>query len=302
MNGRLFLPRAAWLAVWLLAALLALWTGSPAALALFAALTVLPLLGALAAFFVRKKLRLQLYFPPLGTRGVPLAAPYGSKTRHGCRWGRCLPVRLENRLTGETAYVPVALHPGVRGAAEMALEFSSQYCGYIKLRTERVQVSDLTGCIRWRVPLGVDAKLTALPELPAVNLLMTYPALTPDDGEAWLEGRKGSDYTQTLQLREYVPGDSIKQIHWKLSSKLDKTIVRDPSFPVSRSLLLFWDKTARVAEAAEMNAMAECVCGISRGGPANRALPIRWPGTTARPSCRRRWIPRTRCCRRCRGC
>ena len=53
MNGRLFLPRAAWLAVWLLAALLALWTGSPAALALFAALTVLPLLGALAAFFVR---------------------------------------------------------------------------------------------------------------------------------------------------------------------------------------------------------------------------------------------------------
>ena len=54
------------------------------------------------------------------------------------------------------------------------------------------------------------------------------------------------------------------QFTWKLSSKLDKTIVRDPSFPVSRSLLLFWDKTARVAEAAEMNAMAECVCGISR--------------------------------------
>ena len=46
-----------------------------------------------------------------------------------------------------------------------------------------------------------------------MNLLMTYPALTPDDGEAWLEGRKGSDYTQTLQLREYVPGDSVKPIH-----------------------------------------------------------------------------------------
>ena len=265
MNGRLFLPRAAWLAVWLLTALLALWTGSPAALALFAALTVLPLLGALAAFFVRKKLRLQLYFSPLGTRGVPLAGTLRVENPTWLPVGQVIcRVQLENRLTGETAYVPVALHPGVRGAAEMALEFSSQYCGYIKLRTGRVQVSDLTGCIRWRVPLGVDAKLTALPELPAVNLLMTYPALTPDDGEAWLEGRKGSDYTQTLQLREYVPGDSIKQIHWKLSSKLDKTIVRDPSFPVSRSLLLFWDKTARVAEAAEMNAMAECVCGISR--------------------------------------
>ena len=174
MNGRLFLPRAAWLAVWLLAALLALWTGSPAALALFAALTVLPLLGALAAFFVRKKLRLQLYFPPLGTRGVPLAGTLRVENPTWLPVGQVIcRVRLENRLTGETAYVPVALHPGVRGAAEMALEFSSQYCGYIKLRTERVQVSDLTGCIRWRVPLGVDAKLTALPELPAVNLLMT---------------------------------------------------------------------------------------------------------------------------------
>ena len=39
---------------------------------------------------------------------------------------------------------------------------------------------------------------------------------------------------------------------------------KEKIFPVSRSLLLFWDKTARVAEAAEMNAMAECVCGISR--------------------------------------
>lgn len=265
MKGRGGIQRAAWLVAWVLVGLLALWTGAVLALALFALWTLLPLLGMLPAWLVRRKLRLRLHFAPLGTRKAPLDGWLEVENPTWLPVGQvCCTVELENHLTGETACVPVCLHPGVRTTQRVALQFASHYCGDIKLYTRKVRVSELTGCIRFAAPLYAEVKLTALPELPPVNLLLQYPALTPDDGDAWLEGRKGSDYTQTLQLREYAPGDHIKQIHWKLSSKLDKTIVRDPSYPVSRSLLLFWDKTARVATAAEMNAMAECICGICR--------------------------------------
>lgn len=59
------------------------------------------------------------------------------------------------------------------------------------------------------------------------------------------------------QLREYRPGDDIRQIHWKLSSKLDELILKEASQPESRSLLVFWDK--RTGTPQQMDALAEVV-------------------------------------------
>ena len=39
-------------------------------------------------------------------------------------------------------------------------------------------------------------------------------------------------------MREYVPGDSIKAIHWKLSQKTGKTIVREMGLPIVSQVLL----------------------------------------------------------------
>lgn len=265
MSGRGVFRVLGWLIPWLMLTLLVIMTGSKVALLFWALMTLLPLVGTALALPVRKKIQLNLAFPVLGTRDAPLEGwlEVSNPTRFPVGQLLCR-IRLENRLTGEVEKIPVDVYPGTKTTVRVPLCFQSHFCGYIKLQVERVLVTDLTGCIPLPTPVRAVAKLTALPELLPVNLHMNYPALTPDDGEAWMEGRKGSDYTQTLQLREYVPGDHIKQIHWKLSSKLDRTIVRDPSFPVSRSLLIFWDKTAAPARADEMNAMAEAVCGVCR--------------------------------------
>ena len=80
--------------------------------------------------------------------------------------------------------------------------------------------------------------------------------------------KKGSDYSETFQLREYVPGDSIKQIHWKLSEKLDKLVVREASLPVQKSTLVFWDKYAENGfSPEEADAMAEVATESTRPAP-----------------------------------
>lgn len=252
-----------WLIPWAILGLLVLLCKSVLALVGFILMTVLPLLGTVMVLFARKKLTVRLRFPALGTSDAdlegwvevnnPTAWPVGQVI---CR------IQMENRLTGQRQTASVGVHPGTKQTAKTELCFASKYCGYVKLSTKRIVVTDLTGVIPIPLPIRAEAKLTALPELQEANLSLHYPSLTPDDGESWLEGRKGSDYTEILQLREYVPGDSVRQIHWKLSSKLDKTIVKDPSFPVSRSLLIFWDKTAAPAAADQMHAMAEALFAV----------------------------------------
>ena len=47
-----------------------------------------------------------------------------------------------------------------------------------------------------------------------------------------------------------------------MSGKLDTLIVRDPSLPVSRSLLVLWDKNTAESSPIEMDAMAEAVASV----------------------------------------
>lgn len=255
----------AWLLLWLLLGLIWLLCESAAALIGFSIATLLPLVGSVLCLMARKKLRLRLQFPVLGNCGVPLEGKLEAENPTRLPIGQLIcRVELENRLTGQREVIKVRVYPGVRASAQVKLAFTSRYCGYVKISTKRIWLTDLTGVFMIPVPLQAQTKLTALPELLSANVHMQYPAVTPDDGESWLEGRKGSDHTEILQLREYVPGDSIRQIHWKLSSKLDRTIVKDPSFPVSRSLLILWDKTAGDAQPAQMHAMAEALFAVCR--------------------------------------
>lgn len=50
-------------------------------------------------------------------------------------------------------------------------------------------------------------------------------------GEGFRQSRKGSDPGETFENREYVPGDDIRSIHWKLSSKTDQLIIRRRAHP-----------------------------------------------------------------------
>ena len=50
--------------------------------------------------------------------------------------------------------------------------------------------------------------------------------------------RPGDDPGETFDIREYQEGDSIRQIHWKLTGKLDKMMIRQRSFPVDDTILI----------------------------------------------------------------
>ena len=84
---------------------------------------------------------------------------------------------------------------------------------------------------------------------------MTARPAYADDGAS---NRRGEDRSEVYQLREYRPGDDIRQIHWKLSSKLDELILKEASQPESRSHLVFWDKRTG-GTPQQMDALAEVV-------------------------------------------
>lgn len=75
---------------------------------------------------------------------------------------------------------------------------------------------------------------------------------TPDmDSSEYSPVRPGSDPSELFGVRDYREGDALKRIHWKLSEKYDRTVVREASLPVARSILLLLDNAPEGAIAPE---------------------------------------------------
>ena len=47
-------------------------------------------------------------------------------------------------------------------------------------------------------------------------------------------------------VAEYRPGDSVRQIHWKLSGRLDSTVIREKRFPVDDAVLILAEPFQKV--------------------------------------------------------
>ena len=131
---------------------------------------------------------------------------------------------------------------------------SSDFAGRITARIRRVRVCDFLGIFSlpvWhRKRSKWEGELYILP-----NQAISSPSLSraiQEDAEpiAYSTVRPGDDPTEIFQLREYQEGDSLRRIHWKLSDRLDKWMVKEFSQPLDPSLwfLLEWDKQATLAE------------------------------------------------------
>ncbi len=237
MRKRLLCAALLWLFPALGLLLTVLWTGSAAAAAGLAA-TLLLLLGAgvLGALQARH-LSLRLTLPPSAAKNTEIRGlltlsagtrlPFG---RVGCT------LELTNALTGErdTLFLAAA-------AGQTAFSFRVAHCGQVRVRVRSALLGGLTGLCCKRVPTDAAAQLTVVPDtFPTEVYLRIDPTRSDDSDDA--PDRRGSDLTEPYSLREYQGGDSLRQVHWKLSEKLDRLIVREGSAPVSRSLLLLWDK------------------------------------------------------------
>lgn len=70
-------------------------------------------------------------------------------------------------------------------------------------------------------------------------------------------GGPGEDY----EVREYRSGDPMRSVHWKLSSKLDKLVVRETLEPRRAVLLLTFD---HFGTPEQMDAVLDRLCALSK--------------------------------------
>ena len=148
----------------------------------------------------------------------------------------CLKVCLEtvNRFTGETQITKSTFRNV--GNGEYLFPLPTQWCGDLRVRLLWTEIRDLLGLFAWRRKSALKAGCTVLPSVKA-------PSAPPDletvlSTSVTLKPKYGGGYSEEHDLREYRPGDTVNSIHWKLSSKTDQVIVREPLVNANTEIFL----------------------------------------------------------------
>ena len=117
-------------------------------------------------------------------------------------------------------------------------------CGIIETVFEKCEIYDVLGFVRAQIITGQTVSTTVLPipqTLEDIQKLGILAGFTDNEDET----QKGNEYSDTSNIREYIPGDRIKDIHWKLSAKRDELLVREHIKSCENKLVLWIDPSPR---------------------------------------------------------
>ena len=173
-------------------------------------------------------------------------------------------VTVQNQLNLESRKLHVMTWVLPKKTQYCTLRVGSEFCGRLRVWVPKVVLYDCFSMIGIRCKCHAVTHMTVQPDTfdPIVRLVPNPNS--SDDSDSYSQERPGADMTETFQIREYVQGDSPRQIHWKLTNKFDKLIVRDPGMPISKNVLVFWERTGESKNPALIDAQAEVVVSLCR--------------------------------------
>jgi uncharacterized protein (DUF58 family) len=150
-----------------------------------------------------------------------------------------LPVEAVDRISGEA--VPIALPSvGRDGTAEVRYEIPTVRRGVLLIGPLEVRRTALAGLARSTATMGGTLQVRVLPRVLPVRGLPS--GIRRGQAEADERAERGG--TDLVALREYLPGDDLRRLHWATSARRGSLMVREDADPVTAHVTLLLDDRA----------------------------------------------------------
>jgi len=130
-------------------------------------------------------------------------------------------LKLKNRMTGAQWFY------------QDPRDLFMEHCCGISVTAESVRVCDYLGLFSFPVRCREQKTILVRPKPVKMEL---QEDLQRHIAQSW-KPKSGGGFAENHELRTYHPGDSLNQIHWKLSAKTGNLIIREPVEP-QRGLVL----------------------------------------------------------------
>lgn len=170
----------------------------------------------------------------------------------------------ENLFTGEHGEIPLSFSLGCKETRSIEFEACSSWCGCVKVQFSSWKCNDFFHVFSVRRQAVAEGCTVIMPEKQNSDFSFLTREGFDMESFRYSGNRPGDDPGETYDIREYQPGDSIRQIHWKLSGKLDDIMIREKSFPVDDTVLILAEAFQAEREPRRAETVAEVLSAIIR--------------------------------------
>lgn len=142
----------------------------------------------------------------------------------------CLPAKfqghVQNVFTGELFSLRKCLFIYPKREVSLNYRVESTHCGMLEGIIDEFILFDYLKLIKVNCPDISNDYSMVYPNYAPVEYEKLYDLVDKFPKEE--SGKQlGNDYTPDIQVREYIPGDSLKNVHWKLTAKTDELMIRE---------------------------------------------------------------------------
>lgn len=170
---------------------------------------------------------------------------------------------FNNEISSFSLHMPIQ----ARNSQNVCFQMSSKFCGIVKIRCVHITIFDPLKIFKFKVGKNILTEIAIMPEGHDISGEICYTDRANDESPVFSEHKAGDDPSEIFDLRDYIPGDRINRIHWKLSSKRNEFIVKDYSLPIDIPCTLFLDLKCNVKSEYTLpifDTLVEAFVSISR--------------------------------------
>jgi uncharacterized protein (DUF58 family) len=145
----------------------------------------------------------------------------------------------------------------------LELPVTYQYCGLFEAKITSVKVYDYLHFASFSRETDAHAQVCILPDSTMeVEYHPSFYAEGFDEYEATTQ--KGNVSSNVTDVREYQPGDRLQKIHWKLSAKIDKLMVKENEATSSHQFYVLLELYQSLEQPEILDLAVEYAYAVSR--------------------------------------
>ena len=157
----------------------------------------------------------------------------------------------ENKFYNDSNSIFLTLPARIRHTEDIMLPMQLSRCGLIGYSIDKISVLDILGFFEICKKNPAYAEITVL---PAAGMRIERDMTDMNRGltEAEETNKRGHDFSDVNDVREYIPGDKLMSIHWKLSAKRDILMVKDRVSMSDQQMVVLMDLAGTPVEVEEV--------------------------------------------------
>lgn len=163
--------------------------------------------------------------------------------------------KVENTFLGTSGDLFLEMPISMKGIEYFELPLVSKYCGLIQVKIEQIEYTDLLGLVSVRLDMPAMGEVAILPKEERCTAEQKS-GFQAGISEAEESLAKGHDFAEVTDMREYRPGDRIKDIHWKLTAKKEELMVKERTSVAQSQVILMLDLSGDGSDITEIMRLA----------------------------------------------